>query len=74
MSIFEDTNLCAIHAKRSTIFIKDMILARRIRGDRNFEFQSNPAQVSDEVCFSLPMDMNKANMERLSHQIKEAER
>lgn len=29
--LFEDTNLCAIHAKRVTIFPKDMQLARRIR-------------------------------------------
>jgi histone H3/H4 len=32
--IFEDTNLCAIHAKRVTIKPKDMQLARRIRGER----------------------------------------
>lgn len=33
VSLFEDTNLCAIHAKRVTIMPKDMALARRIRGD-----------------------------------------
>ena len=33
-SLFEDSNLCAIHAKRVTIFPKDMQLARRIRGER----------------------------------------
>mmetsp|Transcript_3172 Transcript_3172/g.8954 ORF Transcript_3172/g.8954 Transcript_3172/m.8954 type:complete len:139 (-) Transcript_3172:437-853(-) len=31
-SLFEDTNLCAIHAKRVTIMPKDMQLALRIRG------------------------------------------
>ncbi len=31
--LFEDTNLCAIHAKRVTIMPKDMQLARRIRGE-----------------------------------------
>ncbi|KAF6011401.1 centromeric DNA-binding histone H3-like protein cse4 [Brettanomyces bruxellensis] len=31
--LFEDTNLCAIHAKRVTIMRKDMHLARRLRGD-----------------------------------------
>ena len=36
VSIFEDTNLCAIHAKRITIMIKDMQLARRIRGEHAF--------------------------------------
>ena len=30
--LFEDTNLCALHAKRITIQPKDMQLARRIRG------------------------------------------
>ena len=30
--LFEDTNLCAIHAKRVTITPQDMQLARRIRG------------------------------------------
>jgi histone H3 len=34
VSLFEDTNLCAIHANRVTIMPKDMQLARRIRGDR----------------------------------------
>ncbi|WIA16390.1 hypothetical protein OEZ86_007878 [Tetradesmus obliquus] len=30
--LFEDCNLCAIHAKRVTIMPKDLQLARRIRG------------------------------------------
>jgi len=34
VGVFEDTNLCAIHAKRVTIMPKDMQLARRIRGER----------------------------------------
>ena len=34
VGLFEDTNLCAIHAKRVTITPKDIQLARRIRGDR----------------------------------------
>lgn len=33
IGLFEDTNLCAIHAKRVTVMQKDMQLARRIRGD-----------------------------------------
>ena len=31
--LFEDTNLAAIHAKRVTIQVKDVQLARRLRGD-----------------------------------------
>ena len=34
VGLFEDTNLCAIHAKRVTIMPKDIQLALRIRGER----------------------------------------
>ena len=34
VGLFEDTNLCAIHANRVTVMKKDLELARRIRGDR----------------------------------------
>jgi len=34
VGLFEDMNLCALHAKRVTIMPKDMALARRIRGER----------------------------------------
>ena len=34
VSLFEDTNLCAIHAKRVTIMPRDMQLARRIRNEK----------------------------------------
>jgi len=33
VTLFEDTVLCAIHAKRVTVMPKDMLLARRIRGE-----------------------------------------
>lgn len=39
VGLFEDTNLCAIHANRVTIMTKDIQLARRIRGKR----ESNPS-------------------------------
>ena len=32
--LFDDANLCAIHARRVTIMPKDILLARRIRGER----------------------------------------
>ena len=35
VGLFEDTNLCAIHAKRVTIMARDMQLARRIRGEHD---------------------------------------
>ncbi|KAK0537825.1 histone H3.1 [Tilletia horrida] len=35
VSVLEDANLAAIHARRVTIQPKDMALARRLRGDRS---------------------------------------
>ena len=33
VKLFEDTLLCAIHGRRVTIMVKDILLARRIRGE-----------------------------------------
>ena len=33
VSLFEDTQLCAIHARRKTIMVIDLKLAKRIRGE-----------------------------------------
>lgn len=38
VGLFEDTNLIAIHAKRVTIFPKDIQLANRIRGNRDISY------------------------------------
>lgn len=35
VGLFEDTNICALHARRVTIMPKDIQLARRIRGESN---------------------------------------
>jgi len=34
VEVFEDAVLCAAHAKRVTVMVKDLALARRIRGER----------------------------------------
>ena len=34
IGLFEDTNHCALHAKRVTIMPRDVQLARRLRGER----------------------------------------
>lgn len=34
VSLFEDVNMCALHTKRVTIMVRDIKLARRIRGER----------------------------------------
>lgn len=40
VGLFEDVNLCAIHAKRVTIMPKDIHLAKRIRGDEKQNYIS----------------------------------
>ena len=42
VGLFEDTNLCAIHARRVTVMPKDVLLARRIRGE-----QEKPNSMAD---------------------------
>ena len=37
IGLFEDTNLCAIHAKRVTIMPKDIQLSRAIRGEKRLD-------------------------------------
>ena len=59
VGVFEDTNLCAIHAKRQTILKKDMVLARRIRGDRNFDHIDHQPKSGDEVFLQLPYTNDK---------------
>lgn len=34
VKLFKDANMCAMHAKRKTITVKDMMLARRINGKK----------------------------------------
>ena len=34
ISLFEDANLCALHAQRITVMERDIWLARKIRGER----------------------------------------
>ena len=59
VGLFEDTNLCAIHAKRQTVMKKDMELARRIRGDRNFDYVDRQPKTGDEKFVSLPYETVK---------------
>ena len=35
VGLFEDSNLCAIHARRVTLMPRDLQLARRLRGETN---------------------------------------
>jgi histone H3 len=49
VGLFEDTNMCAIHAKRVTVMQKDMQLARRIRGDHLMDDGPGESRQSDEA-------------------------
>ena len=64
VGLFEDSNLCAIHASRVTIMKKDIDLARRIRGERFHDHTvSHP---SDEVFYQLPYHNDKEQMKQLA--------
>ena len=71
VGLFEDTNLCAIHAKRMTVMKKDMVLARRIRGDRNLDFSDNQPKDGSEIFLQLPYSgpINKDKLKNLREQV-----
>ncbi|KAG7557141.1 histone H3/CENP-A [Arabidopsis suecica] len=57
VGLFEDTNLCAIHAKRVTIMPKDVQLARRIRGEPSqLEQHLVPATETEHM---IPLRLNE---------------
>ena len=49
--LFEDANLCAIHANRMTIMKKDMDLARRIRGERFWDRRDLMPKTGNEIFY-----------------------
>ncbi|XP_059930945.1 uncharacterized protein LOC132474341 [Gadus macrocephalus] len=57
VGLFEDTNLCAIHAKRVTIMPKDIQLARRIRGERSVR-ELRPSTLSSPLRAFINTDVN----------------
>jgi|APCry1669189241_1035207.scaffolds.fasta_scaffold89483_1 histone H3 len=63
--LFEDANLCAIHANRVTVMKKDMELARRIRGERFQDYRDLQPKTGQEVFYSLPYATDKTHMDAL---------
>ena len=61
VGLFEDTNLCCIHANRKTIMRKDLDLARRIRGDQLRDFRDLMTKRGDEEFSMLPYTRVRAN-------------
>ena len=52
--LFEDANLCAIHATRVTVMKKDLDLARRLRGETLRDFRDLQPKTGNEVFYQLP--------------------
>jgi histone H3 len=63
--LFEDANLCAIHATRVTVMKKDIDLARRIRGERFQDYRDNQPKTGKEVFYMLPYATDKSQMDQL---------
>lgn len=74
VSVFEDTNLCAIHAKRMTVMKKDMDLARRIRGDRHLDYRDAQPKTGDEVYLQLPYSNDQEKLAMLKKQVAQMDK
>jgi hypothetical protein len=46
--------MCAIHANRSTLLKKDMLLARRLRGDEHHDYRDLQPKTGREEFIHLP--------------------
>ena len=64
--LFEDANLCAIHAARVTVMKKDLDLARRIRGERFLDHRDLLPKTGKEQFYQLPYYDEKNQMKQLS--------
>ena len=68
--IFEDSNLCCLHANRITVMKKDMDLARRIRGDKAQDFvYRDSGNGNDDQFLQLPYTNTKAALQQLSESV-----
>ena len=65
--VFEDSNLCAIHANRVTVMKKDMDLARRIRGDKLRDYTDQIPKTGDETFYELPYVNRAEGMKNLKN-------
>ena len=65
VDLFVDSNLCAIHASRVTLFKKDMDLARRIRGERFHDHTDRNLKNDDQTYDQLPYFNEKEQMKNL---------
>ena len=64
--LFEDANLCAVHAARVTVMKKDLDLARRIRGERFLDHRDLLPKTGKEQFYQLPYHDEKNQMKQLA--------
>ena len=69
VGIFEDANMCALHANRVTVMRKDMDLARRIRGDAQHDHRVEDPSKANASYAQLPYSNNAADMAKLRKQL-----
>ena len=63
VGLFEDANLCCIHAKRTTLRRQDMQLAFRIRGDDHRDYvEREEERMPNRDYVQLPAVMNAESM------------
>lgn len=70
VGIFEDASLCCVHAKRMTLRKQDLELARRIRGEHNFDYRmQNELSAKEQADFiSLPyFNVKEGNAQLKQH-------
>ena len=68
-SLFEDANLCSLHANRVTVMKKDMDLARRIRGENNHDFRDLQPKTGDETFCQIPYTNAKEGLKALQQTV-----
>lgn len=71
VGLFEDTNLCCLHANRMTVMKKDMDLARRIRGDRHqdFVYRDGDDALDPDQFMQLPYTNQKHGMQQIAQSL-----
>ena len=69
VGVFEDSQLCAIHAKRVTVMKKDLELARRIRGDDRHDYLDHMPKYGNEEFIQLPYYNEKDGMKILKQRL-----
>ncbi len=67
--LFEDANLCAIHASRMTVMKKDLDLARRLRGERFHDHRDMQPKTGKEIFYMLPYHNEADAMKNLQKAI-----